>query len=110
MIMRGNEQIVIIRRTGSGVDEYGNPTYTTSRTTVRDCLFSVGTTAEPIDVERDAVDATLTLYFPEGTQILDGDLFELRGVTWQKNGSVQQWSSPVGLSVGPVVNVRRRVG
>jgi hypothetical protein len=110
MIIRGNEPIVIIRRSEDGVDDYGNPTFTTSEILIRDGLFAVGTTNEPIDVERDAVDAAVTLYLPSGTVIEDGDVFEIRGTSWVKDGAAQVWDSPVGLDTGVIVNVRRRVG
>ena len=110
MIIRGDEPIVIIRRSTNGEDDYGNPTYSTSEILIRDGLFALGSTSEPTNVERDAVDATLTLYLPAGTPIQDGDEFEIRNTRWVKDGSAQTWPSPVGLDTGVVVNVRRRVG
>mgnify|MGYP000170277413 CR=1 FL=1 len=110
MIIRGDEPIVIIRRSQDGTDDYGNPTYDKTEILIRDGLFSLGSSSEPTDVERDALDASLTLYLPEGTLIQDGDEFEIRNTVWVKDGSAQTWPSPVGLSTPVVVNVRRRVG
>lgn len=110
MFIRGGETITIKRRSVASTDAHGNPTHTYSSVTVRDALIAVGGTSEPIDPQRDAVDATLTLYLPEGTTVLQGDRFMIRGTEWVKDGSVQEWASPFQMEVGVVVPVRRRVG
>lgn len=110
--MRGGETITIKRRSASEtVDDYGNPVFTTATITVRDALIAIGGTSEPIDPNRDAVDATLTIYLPNGTDVRDGDVFVIRNSQWVKDGAVQEWISPFPASdAGVVIPVRRRIG
>ena len=111
MIIRGDEPIFIHRKTESSVDVYGNPTFTTSEILVRDCLFWFGSSNEPVDVARDPIDARLTIVFPKGTEILDGDEFEIRETMWVKDGEAQEWLDVFpAMETGVVVNVRRRNG
>ena len=109
--IRGGETITIRRRSAASVDDYGNSTYSTTTITVKDALIGVGGTSEPVDPARDAVDAQLTAYLPNGTQVQDGDIFIIRGSQWVKDGSAQQWVTPfTGLETGVVVPLRRRRG
>lgn len=110
MIIRGDEPIYIHRRTQTGTNSHGNPTFTWTSTLVRDALFSVTATSEPTDVNRDAVDASVTLYLSPGTVIQDGDEFEIRGKRWVKDGDAQEWSQLWPDFAGVVVQVRRRRG
>ena len=111
MIVRTDEPIYIHRKTESGVDSYGNPTYTVEEILVRNVLFAYGTTTEPVEVEREPVDARLTLYFPYGTVIEDGDEFEIRNTMWVKDGEPNDWQQLfAGFTPGVVVGVRRRDG
>lgn len=107
---RGNETVIIKRRSASGVDDYGNATHSITTITVKDCFLGFGTTSEPIDNNRDAIDAQVTLYFPNGTKILDGDRFIVRNTEWVKDGIAEDWSNPFGLEAGVVVKVRKRNG
>lgn len=109
--IRGGETITIKRRSATATDDYGNPTYSTATITVRDALIAIGGTSEPVDPARDAVDATLTIYLPNGTAIQDGDVFVIRGSSWVKDGSAQEWISPFpATEAGVVVPVRKRRG
>lgn len=106
----GGETIVISRRTATGTDDYGNPTYSSKSITVRNCLIGFGSTSEPVDVERDAVDAKITIYFPIGTTVQDGDTFTIRNSKWEKDGNVTQYVPPFAMATGPVVMARQRRG
>lgn len=109
--IRGGETITIRRRSAASTDAYGNPTYTTTTITVKDALIAIEGSSEPIDAERDAVDAKVTAYLPNGTQVQDGDVFIIRGSQWQKDGNAGEWVSPfVGMETGVVVPLRRRRG
>lgn len=111
MFMRGGETITIERRSAAAVDDYGNPTYSKTFITIKDALIAVGGTSEPIDPKRDAVDASLTAYLPNGTRIEDGDVFLIRGTRWVKDGAAQEWISPFGaMEGGVVVPLRKRNG
>lgn len=109
--IRGGETITIKRRSAGSDDEHGNATFTTATVTLRDALIAVGGTSEPVDPARDAVDATLTLYLPQGTVIQEGDIFVIRGSQWVKDGTAQEWISPFPVTeAGVVVPVRKRRG
>ena len=109
--IRGGETIVIKRRTSTSKDDWGNSTYSVATITVKDALLAIGGTSEPVDPTRDAIDATVTLYLPNGTQIQDGDRFLIRGTEWVKDGDALEWISPFpASSAGVVVKVRRRRG
>lgn len=107
---RGNETITIKRRSANSVDEYGNTTHSLTTITVHGCMIGVTTGNEPIDINRDAVDAKLTLYLPNGTAVESGDRFVVRGTEWVKDGDAQNWVPPFDFEVGVVVNVRKRSG
>lgn len=109
--MRGGETIQIKRRAASAVDDYGNTSHTVTTITVKNALIAIGGTSEPVDPARDAVDASVTVYLPNGTQILDGDVFIIRGSQWVKDGAAGEWISPFpGMTAGVVVPLRRRRG
>lgn len=109
--IRGGETITIKRRSATSTDDYGNNTYSSTTIVVREALIGVGATSEPVDPTRDAVDATITAYLPNGTKIQDGDVFIIRGSQWVKDGSAEEWVSPfTGLDGGVVVPLRRRRG
>lgn len=111
MILTGDETITVTRRTGSSeVDDYGNPIFDTDEVSIPNALVAFNSTSEPTDVARDAVDARLTLYLPHGTQILDGDIFTVRGSEWVKDGDAAEWAIIGGFAPGVVVNVRCRRG
>jgi hypothetical protein len=110
MILAGDEPIYIHRRTSTGVDDYGNPTFSTAPVLIRNCLLGYGSTDEPVDPARDPIDARLTLYLPHGPTVGEGDTFEIRDKIWEKDGDPHNWETVAGFEVGVVVNVRRRRG
>lgn len=109
--IRGGETITIKRRSATATDDYGNNTYSTVTITVKDALIGIGETSEPVDPARDAVDAEVTAYLPNGTRIEEGDVFIIRGSQWVKHGSPKDWSTPFNnFETGVVVPLRRRRG
>jgi hypothetical protein len=109
--IRGGESVQIKRRSKTSRDEFGNNVYQETTLTVRDVLVAIDAGSEPADAVRDHVDQTLTLYFPNGTKVQDGDRFVIRGTQWLKDSAIQNWISPfAGLDAGVVVKVRRRNG
>jgi hypothetical protein len=109
--IRGGETITIRRRSTTATDDYGNPTYTTTTITVKDALVAFGSTDEPIDASRDAIDSKITIYLPNGTAVQDGDTFIIRSTNWVQDGQKQEWVSPFnGFSSGTLVQLRKRIG
>jgi hypothetical protein len=111
MSLGTGETITINRHVVGASDEWGNTTYTTETITVDHVLVAYGSTTEPIDAARSAVDAKMMLYLPMGTVIEDADEFVVRNQTWVKDGLAQEWNSPVSAGFGGVVvNLRVRNG
>lgn len=106
----GGETVTIKRRSANATDDYGNKTYTLTTITVQNVLIGFGATGEPTEVDRDPIDAKLTLYFPNGTAIAEGDRFIIRGTDWEKDGQAQDYNPPFDFSAGVVVPVKRRNG
>jgi hypothetical protein len=104
------ETITVIRRTAGTVDDFGNPTYTTANITFTNCLVGWGTTNEPASADSDAVATQMTLYMPAGSEIHDGDIFNIRGDLFVKDGFAQAWSSMLNVAKGVVVVLRRHDG
>lgn len=111
MFFRGTETITIVRKTSTGVDDFGNPTYSTSSTTIQNCGIGFGNSDEPVLDDRDPIDTTLTLFMPAGTVIEPNDLFIVRGTKFVKTSSPEVWVSPIQMGDLPVIQrVRRRDG
>lgn len=109
--IRGGETITIKRRSEAGVDDFGNPTYTTTTITVKQALIAFGGSAEPVDAEREAIDARITVYLPAGTVVEEGDVFIIRSVSWVKDGTLQSWTNPfTSFDSGVVIQLRKRNG
>jgi hypothetical protein len=106
----GGETVTIKRRGESGTDQYGNKTYTLTSIPVQNVLIGFGASGEPTAVDRDPIDAKLTLYFPSGTAIQEGDKFSIRGEDWEKDGQAQDFKPPFDFSAGVVVPVKKRNG
>jgi hypothetical protein len=111
VIIQSDEPIYIWRRTKTGKDAHGNPTYSKTSTLVRNALFAYAGTGEPVEVNADPIDVKLTLYLPQDTEVLEGDEFEIRGTRWVKDGDPEDWQQLwVGFTPGVVVQVRKRRG
>jgi len=109
--IRGGETITIQRRTLASTDDYGNPIYTTATITIKDALIAFGSTDAPIDAERDAQDAKLTIYLPSGNVIEPDDIFIIRSTEWIKDGFAQEWVSPfTSFDSGIAIPARKRIG
>jgi hypothetical protein len=104
------ESVTIVRRTLGSVDDYGNPTATTSNVTVNNCLVGWGSTSEPALTDADPIATSMTLYMPAGTVVHDGDEFVVRGDRFVKDGMAQEWTSMLNVAKGVVVSLRRHDG
>lgn len=109
-MIAGTETVTIVRRTLGTVDDYGNPSETTSMISVPGCLIGFGSTDEPIAVDASPQSSQVTIYFPAGTIVQANDSFVFRGSAWVKDGRQMDWISPTQQHVGVVVNVRQHLG
>jgi hypothetical protein len=107
---RGSETVTIKRRSATATDEYGNKTYSTATITIKNAMIGFGGESEGLEPDREPSDVSLTLYLPNGTQVLPGDRFIVRGTEFVKDGEAQSWSAPFDFNVGVVVKVKRRNG
>jgi hypothetical protein len=109
--LTGDEVINISRRSLGAFDDYGNATTTRTSIAVANCLIGFGSTNEATDPARNPVDAALTIFLPSGTEVLDGDEFEIRGEMWVKDGDAISYQVDwPGFTPGVSINVRRRRG
>lgn len=104
---RGSETVVIKRRSGASTDEYGNKVSSTTLITVRDCMIGFGNSDEPVQTGADPIVTGLTIYMPNGTQVLPTDRFIIRNTEFVKDGDPQEWNPPFDFQVGVVVKVRK---
>jgi hypothetical protein len=104
------ETVTVTRRTAGSVDDYGNPTYSTTTVTFNNCLVGWGSTDEPALADENPVSTQMTLYMPAGSVIEDGDIFNIRGDMFVKDGFAQQWISMLNVAKGVVVILRRHDG
>lgn len=107
---QGSETVTIKRRSATATDEYGNKTYGITTITVKNCMVGVGGVSEGVEPNREPSDVTLTLYLPNGTPVLPGDRFIVRGVEFVKDGDAQVWEAPFDFKAGVVVMVKKRNG
>lgn len=100
MTMPYGETIMIVRKTASGRDSYGNDTYTTSEFTV---LGAVAPKVSSEDMQsRDQVDSGLIAWVPGGTTVYATDQFLIRGATYEVDGDPMDWRSPFTGRAAPV--------
>lgn len=104
------EIVTVTRRTGSTLDDYGNPTYTTETIDFPNCLVAWGATDEPSNAAENPVSTQVTLYMPPGSEIRNGDVFNVRGDLFVKDGFAQEWISTFSVPQGVVVVLRKHDG
>lgn len=111
MSLQGVETVTIRRTVDGSADDYGLPSHTVSTIDVPNVLVGFGSTSEAVNAGANPQDSAVTLYFPNGTLIEQGDEFIVRGEVWVKDGRQADWVSPfVGLVPGVVVSVRQSLG
>jgi hypothetical protein len=101
------ESITQIQRSSSGTDSHGLPVWVETRITLH---AIVAARSSGLTTEADAFTITqgITLYLPTGTQILDGDKFEVRGKVYVIDGEPFDWRDGLGnWNPGTVVNLTR---
>lgn len=107
MTMPYGEPVVIIRKTVSGQDKYGNDTWTTSETTV---LGAVAPRVSSEDMQsRDQVTGGMFAWLPAGTTVLATDQFRVRGGVYEVDGDPMAWQSPFTGRAAPVQVLLRKV-
>lgn len=103
------ETVTITRKTETGTDSFGNPTFSTSTITINDVLVGWNTQGTNSEASRTPLDATVTLYVSSDTLTNADDVFTVRGSDYLFDGR-QDWTNPFGGHAGSVIHIRQRRG
>ena len=104
MIFSYGEPITLLANGASTPDEYGDPIPTQTSTVVLGA-FDPGLSAE--NEAQDTATAQPTVYLPPGTDVSWIDAVQVRGTTYQVDGSPNSYTSPfTGATFGVVVKLR----
>lgn len=90
--MRG-ETVTFLRRTESGRDAHGNPTWTWGETVVPGCVVWPTGSTEQVQGQ-DQTSERLTVLAPYGTDVTAYERAEVRGLVYEVQGVPSQWASP----------------
>lgn len=100
------ETVTRRRRSVSGTDRYGAPTYTWATTDLDGAVFDPGGSVEPVEVGRASVVTTPRVYFRDAVDVTRTDELVVRGVTYRVQGAPARWVSPwTGATAGVVVEL-----
>jgi hypothetical protein len=98
-----------IRRTQSGSDRYGNPTYTEATSTITGAAFAPGGSVEPTEVGRASVVTTPKLYFlAASVDLRADDDVTIAGQRYTVQGEPAVWTNPwTAGTAGTIVELER---
>lgn len=103
------EQITLVHRTKGTPDAYGNDTWTTTTTTVTGA-FNPGSSVESVQGQ-DLLTVQPAVYLPAGTPLAAIDAVQIRGLTYEVDGSPNTWVNPfTGWQPGVEVRLKRVTG
>lgn len=96
--------VTVIRRAASGRDDYGNATYSETRTDIPGCLVAWTGSQEDQD-SADRMTDSATVYDMASLWPVDAaDRVEIAGASWEVDGTPQRWPGAIG---GIVVQLRK---
>jgi hypothetical protein len=103
------ESVQIVRRSSVSEDEYGEPVFTTTEIDVQALVANrtaMGTTL--FEAAEISIMQGLRLFLPAGTEVLDDDVFRVRGKTYQMDGEAFDWRDGLGAwNPGVVVDLQK---
>lgn len=103
------EPITLMTRTKGAPDALGNDTWTTT-TAVVTGAFNPGVSAELVQGQ-DLLTTQPTVYLPAGTIIGAIDAVQIDGMTYEVDGSPNEWRNPfTGWGAGIEVKLKRVTG
>lgn len=103
------DTITLHSRTVTGHDTYGNDVYTSTDSTVVGGFAPAG--SAELTQGQDLVTTTPSVYLPAGTNVAAVDQVTVRGVTYDVDGSPQDWRHPfTGWQAGIVVRLQGVTG
>lgn len=108
-MFQNGELITIVTRTVTGHDSLGDDTYSTVSTVVRGA-FAPGGSVELVQGQ-DQVIIQPTVYLPPGAVVAPTDQVVVRGVTYDVDGSPNDYASPyTGWQPGVEVRLKAVTG
>lgn len=101
------EQISQVRLSSTSVDEYGQPVYVETETTVT-AIVSARVSGTNFDADQIVLTEGLTLYLPPALDVQDDDKFIVRGKRYEIDGEPFDWRQGLGTwTPGTVLNLQR---
>ena len=103
---KGRDTIIVLRKISGNEDEYGNKVDSWIQNEVKNCLVAWGSSGLNQTIFENLYSTSATIYFPLGTEILNGDKFIINGETYKMSGPAVVWNSFGRSSInrGPVVS------
>lgn len=103
------ESITQIRQSSSGTDSYGEPILVTTEIELQG-LVAARTGSKTVGAAEITVTSGVTLYLPAGTEILNDDVFVVRGIRYVVDGEPFDWRNGMGnWTPGTVIDLQREV-
>lgn len=101
------EDITQIRLSSTSVDEYGQPVFVETATTIK-AIVSARVSGTNFDPDQIVLVTGLTVYLASGTVVEDDDKFIVRGKRYEVDGEAFDWRSGLGSwTPGVVVNLQK---
>lgn len=112
MALLGGVQVTRRRYTDGTLDRYGNPTRTATESVLPMlAAFDPGGSSEPVEVGRESVVTSPTLYFFEAPDLTADDDVSVGGAWFAVEGDPATWAHPwSGRTFGTAVTLRRVAG
>ena len=105
------ETVVLLRRTVTGEDRYGNDRYTSSEVPIPGCAVRALSSQEQLAAGRDTITDSIEVVFPPGTAVTAVDRMRTRGLTYEIDGTPDEQYDPMtGVEPGVRVIGRRVAG
>lgn len=102
------QTVTLVKRSVTGVDDFGNDVYSETTIDVTPCIIQPSGSTENIQWT-DEVSTTLTVFMPYGTDVDPIDAVEIDGDRFEIQGDVSSWMSPFSGHTSPIQMTVRKV-
>ncbi len=105
------EPVVLLHRTVTGQDRYGNDRYTVTPETIAGCAVRALSSQETTGQGTDRITDSIEVIFPPGTAVSADDRMQTRGLVYEVDGTPDEQLNPMtGVAPGVRVIGRRIAG